>query len=44
MTSVDAQITALKNGEVDIILGLNRLSSLMWIMMIQLKAGKYQTG
>ena len=25
----------------DIILGLNRLSSLMWIMMIKLKAGKY---
>lgn len=36
-----------ENGGVargDIILGLNRLSSLMWIMMIQLKAGKYQTG
>ncbi len=28
----------------DIILGLNRLSSLMWIMMIKLKAGKYQKG
>ena len=25
----------------DMILGLNRLSSLMWIMMIKLKAGKY---
>ena len=36
-----------ENGGVtrgDIILGLNRLSSLMWIMMIKLKAGKYQTG
>lgn len=33
-----------ENGAVsrnDIILGLNRLSSLMWIMMIKLKAGKY---
>ena len=33
-----------ENGGVargDIILGLNRLSSLMWIMMIKLKAGKY---
>ena len=28
----------------DIILGLNRLSSLMWMMMIKLKAGKYQKG
>ena len=26
----------------DMILGLNRLSSLMWIMMIKLKAGKYE--
>lgn len=26
----------------DIILGLNRLSSLLWIMMIKLKAGKYE--
>lgn len=26
----------------DMILGLNRLSSLMWIIMIKLKAGKYQ--
>lgn len=26
----------------DIILGLNRLSSLMWILMIKLKAGKYE--
>ena len=25
----------------DIILGLNRLSSLLWIVMIKLKAGKY---
>ncbi|NCB62502.1 MAG: ATP-binding protein [Clostridia bacterium] len=34
-----------ENGAVtreDIILGLNRLSSLMWIIMIQLKAGKYE--
>lgn len=33
-----------ENGAVtreDILLGLNRLSSLMWIMMIKLKAGKY---
>ena len=33
-----------ENGGVargDIILGLNRLSSLLWIMMIKLKAGKY---
>ena len=33
------------NGEVereDIIRGLNRLSSLMWIMMIKLKAGSYE--
>lgn len=33
-----------ENGAVtrdDIILGLNRLSSLMWIMMIKLKAGQY---
>lgn len=29
-------------GRDDIILGLNRLSSLMWILMIKLKAGKYQ--
>ena len=28
----------------DMILGLNRLSSLMWIMMIKLKAGKYPRG
>ena len=36
-----------ENGGVtrgDMILGLNRLSSLLWIMMIKLKAGKYQTG
>ena len=26
----------------DIILGLNRLSSLMWIFMIKLKAGRYE--
>ena len=26
----------------DIILALNRLSSLMWIMMIKLKAGQYE--
>lgn len=26
----------------DILLGLNRLSSLMWILMIKLKAGKYE--
>lgn len=34
-----------ENGAVergDIILGLNRLSSLMWIMMIKLKAGNYE--
>ena len=34
-----------ENGAVarnDIILGLNRLSSLMWIIMIKLKAGKYE--
>ena len=34
-----------ENGGVargDIILGLNRLSSLLWIMMIKLKAGKYE--
>lgn len=34
-----------ENGAVtrdDIILGLNRLSSLMWILMIKLKAGKYR--
>ena len=34
-----------ENGAVarnDIILGLNRLSSLMWIMMIKLKAGRYE--
>ena len=26
----------------DMILGLNRLSSLMWIFMIKLKAGRYE--
>ena len=26
----------------DIILGLNRLSSLLWIMVIKLKAGQYE--
>ena len=34
-----------ENGAVareDIILGLNRLSSLFWIFMIKLKAGKYE--
>ena len=34
-----------ENGGVtreDILLGLNRLSSLLWIMMIKLKAGRYQ--
>ena len=36
-----------ENGGVargDIILGLNRLSSLLWIMMIRLKAGDYPKG
>ena len=28
----------------DILLGLNRLSSLLWIMMIRLKAGDYPKG
>ena len=28
----------------DILLGLNRLSSLLWIMMIRLKAGQYRNG
>lgn len=35
-----------ENGAVsrdDIILALNRLSSLMWILMIKIKAGKYET-